>query len=125
MKEKYFSSLTYIYHIGYRGRKFEPPFLESLHAMETNKRFFLSQIKKHLATPTNKKKNKLYLYSINYENQHINGINCVYFQVRQYIYSVNGVYVLRSDHKTVGKLIMQSVSHVTLVIMTHKRDAGM
>lgn len=46
-------------------------------------------------------------------------------KVRQYIYSVNGVYVLRSDHKTVGKLIMQSVSHVTLVIMTHKRDAGM
>ncbi|XP_053394978.1 DEP domain-containing mTOR-interacting protein-like isoform X2 [Mercenaria mercenaria] len=46
-------------------------------------------------------------------------------KVRQYLYSVNGVYVLRSDHKTVGKLIMQSVSHVTLVVMTHKRDAGL
>lgn len=46
-------------------------------------------------------------------------------QVRQYLYSVNGQYVLRSDHKAVGKLIMQSVSHVTLVVMTHKRDAGM
>lgn len=46
-------------------------------------------------------------------------------KVRQYLHSVNGQYVLRSDHKTVGKLIMQSVSYVTLVVMTHKRDAGM
>ena len=53
---------------------------------------------------------------------------CIFFQfvllqVRQYIHSVNGQYVLRSDHKSVGKLIMQSYSHVTITIMTHKRDA--
>ena len=45
-------------------------------------------------------------------------------QVRQYIHSVNGQYVLRDDHKSVGKLIMQSYSQVTLTVMIHTRDAG-
>ena len=48
----------------------------------------------------------------------------IFFQVRQYIHSVNGHYVLRDDHKSVGKLIMQSHSHVTLTVMIHTRDAG-
>ncbi|KAL4236891.1 hypothetical protein ACF0H5_005277 [Mactra antiquata] len=46
-------------------------------------------------------------------------------KIRQYIYSVNGQYVLRTDHKSVGKLIMQCVSYVNMIVMTHKRDAGM
>ena len=48
-----------------------------------------------------------------------------FLKVRQYIHSVNGQYVLMMDHKAVGKLIMQSVNHVTLEVMTHKRDAAM
>ncbi|KAH3694665.1 DEP domain-containing mTOR-interacting protein-like [Dreissena polymorpha] len=44
-------------------------------------------------------------------------------KVRQYIYSVNGQYVLTNDHKEVGSKILQSDSHVTLVVLTHKRDS--
>ncbi|XP_052777705.1 DEP domain-containing mTOR-interacting protein-like [Mya arenaria] len=44
-------------------------------------------------------------------------------KVRQYIYSVNGHYVLTQDHKAVGKFILDSENLVTLIVMTHRRDA--
>ncbi|XP_041357478.1 DEP domain-containing mTOR-interacting protein-like [Gigantopelta aegis] len=43
-------------------------------------------------------------------------------KVRQYLHSVNGVNVLRKDHRTVAKMIIENPGFVNLVIMTHKRD---
>lgn len=45
------------------------------------------------------------------------------FQVRQYIYSVNGENVLREDHHTVAQRIMGSNrDYINLCVMFHKRE---
>lgn len=45
------------------------------------------------------------------------------FQVRQYIYSVNGENVLREDHHTVAQRIMGSNrDYINLCVMSHKRE---
>jgi len=46
------------------------------------------------------------------------------FQVRQYIYSVNGVNVLRQDHKSVAKAVMLNESILNIVVLSQKRDAA-
>ncbi|KAJ8306032.1 hypothetical protein KUTeg_016577 [Tegillarca granosa] len=46
------------------------------------------------------------------------------FKVRQYIYSVDGINVLRCNHKTVAKLILNDNPYSNLVVMTHKRDVS-
>lgn len=45
-------------------------------------------------------------------------------KVRQYIYSVDGINVLRCNHKTVAKLILNDNPYSNLVVMTHKRDVS-
>lgn len=45
------------------------------------------------------------------------------FQVRQYVYSVNGVNVLREDHHKVAQRIMGSdKDYINICVMSHKRD---
>ncbi|XP_062578609.1 DEP domain-containing mTOR-interacting protein-like [Saccostrea cucullata] len=44
-------------------------------------------------------------------------------KVRQYIYSVNGVNVLREDHHSVAKRIIESGrDYINMCVMSHKRD---
>ena len=44
-------------------------------------------------------------------------------KVRQYIHSVNGVNVLRNNHKEVARKIMDIEQYLNLSVMVHKRDA--
>ena len=47
----------------------------------------------------------------------------MFLQVRQYIHSVNGVNVLRNNHKEVARKIMDIEQYLNLSVMVHKRDA--
>ncbi|OWF38113.1 DEP domain-containing mTOR-interacting protein-like [Mizuhopecten yessoensis] len=44
-------------------------------------------------------------------------------KVRQYVYAVNGVNVLRKNHKDVGQTIMSNENVLDITVLTHKRDA--
>lgn len=62
---------------------------------------------------------KYWIHSVNF----VKSCTSWLFQVRQYIYSVNGENVLREDHHTVAQRIMGSNrDYINICVMSHKRE---